>query len=177
MDFECSHIDVPTDSDTLKTRGLLWLVYAILKEYNYDFDYRLYNQLRLLTNVINDVIFDINSLIDARVLCHNNDSHKKSLCSLLYWLYHYIDARPSLMQKYCHYLETLVSKIIQQIKIYPTVFCTAFYKNSLATTFYASIRFSKFQSHRLRHILDFDKQVQTHDLNQGMLKVLFKWTI
>ena len=167
MDFECSYLDFATDDNALAARAYLWVIKAVIIDKKLDFDTKLSNRLQLLDTVLDEVMFDINFLIEAAVLTKNNFSHRRSLCSLLLWLFNYMDCRPSILALHRQYLESLVSKLIQQLKIYPTVFAACYYKNSLATTTYVSIKFSRFQSHRLTHILDFDTTIESHLQTQG----------
>ena len=167
MDFECSMIGSYTDDDTLSARASLWLIRAIIEHQKLDFDVQLTNRLRLLSHIKAEVQFDINVLVEASVLTKSNQSHKQSLCSLLTWLYDYLDCRTSLLKSHKTYLETLVSKLLFQIKIYPTVLITAGYSNNTHTTFYASIKFSRLRSHRLTNLLDFDTLILNHQLTSG----------
>ena len=169
MDFEYHFDKIDTSSKVLETRGYFWLTKFILNEIKLDFDTRLTNRLKLSSSILSEVLKEVEILIEASVLTNSNRLHKKSLGSLLYWLLDFLDARQVELSQLHKFFESLVSKLIYQLKIYPTVFVCAYYNDPRKTTIYASIRSARRQSSRLSHLLEFDTILQRAELQSGII--------
>ena len=167
-DFEVKYDTIEINDETLSARSNLWLLKVLLNHMALDFDCQLTNRLRLLTSCLNDVKFDIMNLINAKVLVRSNSTYKKSLGSLLLWLYEFLDSRPILMSENSAFLNDLNAKIISQIKIFPSVFCAAYYDSCTTTTYFAQIRLSIHNSGRLEHILNFNNIIDNYNNQTGM---------
>ena len=167
MDFEYSFNRVDTSINSLEARGYLWLIKFIITEIKLDFDTRLLNRLRLSSVVLSEVLIDIGYLVDASVLTKRNQLHKNSLGSLLFWLLDYLDGRQFDLFNTRDYLKSLSSKLLAQVKIYPTVFICAYHSGPVNTTIFASIRTANRQSFRLGHILEFDTLIKQAELQSG----------
>ena len=167
MDFEVKYDRIEINDAMLVARSNLWLLKALMEHMALDFDSRLTNRLRLLTSCLNDVKFDVMTLVNARVISRSNPIYKRSLGSLLNWLYEFFDSRPILMSENGAYLHDLNSKIISQLRIFPTVFCAAYYDSINSTTYFAQIRISLFNSGRLEHLLNFNNLIDNYNNNSG----------
>ena len=179
MDFEYTFDKSDTSISSLEARGFLWVMKYLITEIKLDFDPRLSNRLRLSSTILSEVLIDIGYLTDASVLSKTNVLHKKSLGSLLNWLFDYLDGRQAELVKLLPFLKSLVSKISFQVKIYPTAFICAYCNYSTDTKIFARIRSATRQSHRLQHLLDFDALVVNAEsqsgwfLNQGLIFELY----
>lgn len=167
MDFEIDYVSAIVDDATLSARSNLWLLKSLFDFSAIDFDPRLTNRLKLLTSCLDDVKFDITTLIESHVLSQPNCMLKRSFGSLILWLYEYLDSRPIQMTQNGVFITELNSKILSQIKIYSTVFGSIYYKTNTTTTFYCRIRFSQFQSQRLDHLLEFHQLIDQHKRENG----------
>ena len=167
MDFEILYDAVDVSDNTLIARSNLWLLRTLCHHITLDFDPRLSNRLRLLTSCLADVKFDITNLINARILCRSNPILTRSLGSLLYWLYDFLDSRPILMTENLAFLSDLNSKILRQIKIFPSVFCAIYYTTSTSITYHAQVKLSRFDSGRLEHLLDFNNIIDAYNNKSG----------
>ena len=177
MDFEYTIRSVDTSPNALEARGFLWLLKYLLNQIDTDFDTRLSNRLRLSSTILSEVLIDIGLLVDASVLTKSNKLHKRSLISLLNWLYDYLDGRQSELTNSLVYLRSLNSKLVYQIKIFPTVLVCAYYSGPTNTTIYASIKSSRRQSLRLQHLLDFDTLIKQTELQSGNCEKLFHFSL
>ena len=171
-DFEVKYDSIEINDEMLLSRSNLWLLKALIDHMSLDFDSCLTNRLRLLTSCLNDVKFDIMNLVNAKVISRSNRNHKKSLGSLLLWLYEFLDSRPTLLMENGAFLNDLVSRILTQIKIFPSVFCAAYYDSDTSTTIFAQIRLSTFNSGRLEHILNFNNIIDSYKNQSGMIFII-----
>ena len=167
MDFELDYASIEVSDASLISRSNLWLLKVLHNHSNIEFDNKLTNRLRLIQKCLIDVKFDITQLVDANVLTSSNMSIKRSFGSLLLWLYEFLDARTEMMIQNTDFLTQLNSKLIRQLKIYPSIFSCAYYKSNTTTTFFARIRLSTFQSQRLDHILEFHQLIDDFNRNQS----------
>ena len=167
MDFEVKYEKIEINDATLFARSNLWLLKVLMHQMALDFDSRLTNRLRLLTSCLNEVKFDISSLINAKIITRTNSILKRSLGSLLMWLYEFLDSRPILMSENGAFLHDLNSKIISQLKIFPSVFCAVYYDSNSTTSYFAQIRLSSFNTGRLDHILTFSNTIDEYNNQSG----------
>ena len=167
MDFEYRFNKIDTSNDALEARGYLWLIKYITYHIKLDFDPCLTNRLKLSKTIMSEVVTDIGLLVDASVLTKPNFRHKQSLGSLIYWLYDFLDGNQTQLTSMLSFLKGLTSKLLYQIKIYPTVLVCAYHSGREHTILYASIKTSRFRSHRLNHLLEFDASIIQTELTSG----------
>ena len=168
MEFEIEYERVAENDAVILSRSQLWLLRVLYDHSAIEFDTKLTNRLRLLTSCINEVKFDITSMLNARILLSTDVTLKNSFGSLVLWLYDFLDSRPELMSHNAEFLKQTNITILTQLGVYPSIFCAQYYRNQTRTTFYSKIILSKHSTDRTQHVDHFTTLIAENKNNKGI---------